>query len=65
MKTRPHRHRMKGYPFQVRHRQDWDQGFIFLLPRSDAGSDGVNTSITGIRNYLELPSASIDPRVVL
>ena len=60
VKTRLHRHRMKEYPLQIRHRQDWDQGLFFLLPGSDAGSDGVSTSITGNRNYLELPSASID-----
>ena len=34
----------KGYPLQVRHKQDWGQGFILLLPQtaalpeSDAGS---------------------------
>ena len=40
----------KGHPLQVRHKQDWGQGFIFLLPqaavlpRSDAGSDVVKVS---------------------
>ena len=34
----------EGYPLQVRHKQDWGQGFILLLlqtaalPESDAGS---------------------------
>ena len=34
----------EGYPLKVRHKQDWDRGFIFLLPQaaalpeSDAGS---------------------------
>ena len=34
----------EGYPLQVRHKQDWGQGFILLLPQtaelpeSDAGS---------------------------
>ena len=34
----------EGYPFQVRHKQDWGRGFILLLPQtavlaeSDAGS---------------------------
>ena len=37
---------LKGYPLQVKHKQDWDYGFILLLPLaagligSDAGSDG-------------------------
>ena len=36
-----------GYPLQVRHKQDWGRGFIFLLPQtaalpgSDAGSDVI------------------------
>ena len=43
--NRRHR-RLKRYPLQVRHKQDWDRGFILLLPQtaalpeSDAG-DGV------------------------
>ena len=37
----------EGYPLQVRHKQDWGQGFILLLPQtaalpgSDAGSDVI------------------------
>ena len=37
----------EGYPLQVRHKQDWGRGFIFLLPQtavlpgSDAGSDVI------------------------
>ena len=37
----------EGYPLQVRHKQDWGQGFILLLtqtaalPGSDAGSDVI------------------------
>ena len=37
----------KGYPLQVRHKQDWGRGFILLLPQtaalpeSDAGSDVI------------------------
>ena len=26
-----HRHRLKGHPIQVRHKQDWSRGFILLL----------------------------------
>ena len=39
------RRRLKRYPLQVRHKQDWGRGFILLLhqtavlPESDAGSD--------------------------
>ena len=25
--------RLKGHPLQVRHKQDWGQGFILLLPQ--------------------------------
>ena len=41
------RRRVKGHPFQTRHKQDWDEGLIFLPPQaavllgSDAGSDVV------------------------
>ena len=37
----------EGYPLQVKHKQDWGRGFIFLLPQaaampeSDAGSDVI------------------------
>ena len=37
----------KGYPLQVRHKQDWSRGCILLLPKdaavpeSDAGSDVI------------------------
>ena len=31
----------KGYPLQIRHKQDWGREFILLLPGSDAGSDVV------------------------
>ena len=40
-------YRWEGHPLQVRHKQDWGQGFIFLLsraavlPGSVAGSDVV------------------------
>ena len=39
--------RLKRYPLQVRHKQDWGRGFILLLPQtaalpgSDAGSDVI------------------------
>ena len=39
----PHRCRLKEFPLQVRHKQDWGRGFILLLPQtavlreSDAG----------------------------
>ena len=38
---------LERYPLQVRHKQDWDRGFILLLPQavvlpeSDAGSDVI------------------------
>ena len=41
------RRRLKRYPLQVRHKQDWGRGFILLLPQtvvlpgSDAGSDVI------------------------
>ena len=41
------RRRLEEHPLQVRHKQDWDRGFILLLPQaavlpgSDAGSDVV------------------------
>ena len=40
-------HHLEAHPLQVRNKQDWDRGFIFLLPQaavlpgSDAGSDVV------------------------
>ena len=39
--------RLKRYPLQVRHKQDWGRGFMLLLPQaavlpeSDAGSDVI------------------------
>ena len=39
--------RLKRYPLQVRHKQNWGRGFILLLPQtaalpgSDAGSDVI------------------------
>ena len=44
---RRRRRRLKRYPLQVRHKQDWGRGFILLLPQtaalpgSDAGSDVI------------------------
>ena len=41
------RRRLEGRPLQLRHKQDWGQGFILLLPKtaavpeSDAGSDAI------------------------
>ena len=41
------RRHLKRYPLQVRHKQDWGQGFILVLPQtaalpgSDAGSDVI------------------------
>ena len=41
------RRRLKRYPLQARHKQDWGRGFIILLPQtaalpeSDAGSDVI------------------------
>ena len=41
------RRRLKRYPLQVRHEQDWGRGFILLLPQTaalpglDAGSDVI------------------------
>ena len=41
---------MEGHPLQVRHKQDWGQGFILLLleaavlPASDVGNDGVESA---------------------
>ena len=45
--NRRRRRRLKRYPLQVRHKQDWGRGFILLLPQtaalpgSDAGSDVI------------------------
>ena len=45
--ARRHRCRLKRYPLQVRHKQDWGRGFILLLPQtaelpgSDTGSDVI------------------------
>ena len=45
---------LEVYPLQVRHKQDWGQGFILLLPQavvlhqSDSGSDGVKPALTFI-----------------
>ena len=42
----------KGYPLQVRHKQDWGRGFILLisqtaaLPESDAGSGVVKHQVS-------------------
>ena len=30
------RRRLKRYPLQVRHKQDWGRGFILLLPQTAA-----------------------------
>ena len=44
---RRRRRRLKRYPLQVRHKQDWGRGFILLLPQTaalpglDAGSDAI------------------------
>ena len=44
--------RLEKYPLPVRHKQDWGQGFILLLPqtavlpRSDAGSDVVKPALS-------------------
>ena len=43
----------EGYPLQVRHKQDWGQGFILLpqvsaLPESDAGSDVIKPALSFI-----------------
>ena len=41
----------KGHPLQVRHKQDWGQGFILLLPQtavlpeSDAGSGVIKSAL--------------------
>ena len=41
------RRRLKRYPLQARHKQNWGRGFILLLPQtaalpeSDAGSDVI------------------------
>ena len=35
-RRRRRRRRLKGYPLQVRHEQDWDRGFILLLPQTAA-----------------------------
>ena len=51
---------MKRYPLQVRHKQDWGRGFIFLLrqsaalPGSDAGSDVVNPASSFVIQNLML-----------
>ena len=45
-------HCFKGHLFQVRHKQDWGQGFICVLLqaavllRSDAGSDVVKPTLS-------------------
>ena len=50
---------LKINPLQVRHKQDWDRGFILLLPKaaelpeSDAGSDVIKP---------ELSSKTVRPR---
>ena len=42
----------EGYPLQVRHKQDWFQGFILLLlqaaalPESDAGSSVIKPALS-------------------
>ena len=42
---------LKGHPLQVRHKQDWRRGFIFLpsqasvLSGSDASSDVVKSAL--------------------
>ena len=53
----------KGYPLQVRHKQDWGLGFILLLPQtaalpeSDAGSDSIKpASSFVIQNHQTLCS---------
>ena len=46
------RRRLKRYPLQVRHKQDWGRGFILLLPQtaalpgSDAGSDVIKPALS-------------------
>ena len=45
-----HRSSFEGHPLQVRHKQDWGRGFIFLLPQtaelpeSDAGSGVIKSA---------------------
>ena len=49
---RLHHHHLEEHLFHVRHKQDWGQGFILLLPQSavlpgsDAGSDGVESALS-------------------
>ena len=53
--------RLNSYPLQVRHKQDWGQEFIFLLPRplpeSDAGSDVIKPA-SGLSSKTVRPRAS-------
>ena len=50
---RQHR-RLEGHPFLVSHNQDWGRGFNLLLPqaavlpRSDAGRDGVEPTLNSV-----------------
>ena len=47
LELKARRRRLKRYPLQVRHKQDWGRGFILLLPQTaalpgaDAGSDVI------------------------
>ena len=51
---RRRRRRLKRYPLQVRHKQDWGRGFILLLPQtaalpgSDAGSDVIKPASSSV-----------------
>ena len=60
--TRCRRRRLKGYALQVRCKQDWDRGFILLLPQaavllgSDAGSDVVKPTSSFVIQNLHVVS---------
>ena len=56
---RRRRRRLKRYPLQVRHKQDWGRGFILLLPQtaalpgSDAGSDVIKPASSFVIQNLQ------------
>ena len=51
-KVTSRRRRLEEHLLQVRHKQDWGQGFIILpsqaavIPGSDVGSDGVKPALS-------------------
>ena len=51
----------EGYPLQVRHKQDWGRGFIFLLPQTAALSES-DLAVVLLSQHRVSSSKTVRPR---